>query len=107
MTGKSTMDTKTTEYVERQRLKEAISADCQHLLSFDVSLYEMFMVDIEEIPAADVEPVVHARWEKEVYVDPCGADWTKYRCSLCGRIEIKKEPYCNCGAKMDKEDARA
>ena len=25
----------------------------------------------------------------------------EYRCSLCGRLEGKKEPYCNCGAKMD------
>ena len=24
-----------------------------------------------------------------------------YRCNLCGRIEEFKEPYCNCGAKMD------
>ena len=24
-----------------------------------------------------------------------------YRCSLCGRPELHKEPYCNCGAKMD------
>lgn len=24
-----------------------------------------------------------------------------YRCSLCGRIEEFKEPYCHCGAKMD------
>lgn len=25
-----------------------------------------------------------------------------YKCSLCGRIEGKKEPYCNCGAKMER-----
>lgn len=24
-----------------------------------------------------------------------------YKCSVCGRYEGKKEPYCNCGAKMD------
>ena len=24
-----------------------------------------------------------------------------YKCSLCGRHEMKKEPYCNCGAKME------
>lgn len=56
---------------------------------------------IESVPAADVAPVVHGHWKKEVYVDPYGADWTRYHCSLCGRVEIKKEPYCNCGAKMD------
>lgn len=93
------------EYIERGRLKEAISADCQHLFSFDTSFYDMVMIDIDEAPAEDVAPVVHGRWVKEVYRDPYGADWTKYHCSLCGRVEIKKEPYCNCGAKMDvKED---
>ncbi|WP_143149460.1 hypothetical protein [Butyricicoccus pullicaecorum] len=49
----------------------------------------------------DAAPVVHSRWIEEVYIDPYGADWKKYRCSLCGRVEIIKEPYCNCGAKMD------
>lgn len=27
-----------------------------------------------------------------------------YVCSICGREEVKKEPYCNCGAKMDGDD---
>ncbi len=53
------------------------------------------------LESADVAPVVHGRWVKEIYRDPYGAIWTKYHCSLCGRVEIKKEPYCNCGAKMD------
>ena len=26
-----------------------------------------------------------------------------YKCNLCGRTEGKKEPYCNCGAKMDED----
>ena len=30
-----------------------------------------------------------------VRVDPIS-----FRCSLCGRIEEKQEPYCHCGAKM-------
>lgn len=58
----------------------------------------MFEV-ISHYPAADVAPVVHGKWVREVYTDPQGGKWTKYRCSLCGRIEIKEEPYCNCGAK--------
>lgn len=24
-----------------------------------------------------------------------------YTCSICGRTEKEKEPYCHCGAKMD------
>ena len=27
-------------------------------------------------------------------------DYTANVCSICGRMEPKKEPYCNCGAKM-------
>lgn len=26
---------------------------------------------------------------------------TEYRCPFCGRWERIKQPYCNCGAKMD------
>lgn len=26
-----------------------------------------------------------------------------YKCSVCGRRESVKEPYCNCGAKMKEE----
>ena len=54
----------------------------------------------------DVAPVVHGMWIENIYVDPYGAHWTKYKCNLCGRIEVVKEPYCNCGAKMDAEAQR-
>lgn len=58
---------------------------------------------IDEIPAADVAPVVHGRWIKaEQYVDEDGIH-TQVRCSLCGRYEDEREPYCNCGARMDGE----
>lgn len=92
------------EYIERGRLKEAISADCQHLFSFDTSFYDMVMIDIDEVPAEDVAPVAHGRWE-----------WVteaRYRCNNCGRITQVDEcmgkpmysgcPYCR--AKMDLED---
>lgn len=60
----------------------------------------------ENLPAADVAPVVHGRWEQI-------KEWAtkaKYRCSVCGReimsavkVNIEKYPYCHCGAKMDLE----
>ena len=34
------------------------------------------------------------KWDDETCQD-------HYICSVCGRIEMKAEPYCNCGAKMD------
>ena len=82
-----------TKYIEQEA---ALYAVCSHMCDANRALEA-----IMNIPAADVAPVVHGRWVKEVYVDPYGADWTRYHCSLCGRVEIKKEPYCNCGAKMD------
>ena len=82
-----------TKYIEQEA---ALYAVCSHMCDANRALEA-----IMNTPAADVAPVVHGRWVKEVYVDPYGADWTRYHCSLCGRVEIKKEPYCNCGAKMD------
>lgn len=59
---------------------------------------------LKKIPAADVAPVVHGRWEQV-------KEWAtkaKYRCSVCGReimsavkVNIEKYPYCHCGAKTD------
>ena len=56
---------------------------------------------INKIPAADVAPVVHGRWE-------CGC-----QCSVCGDrhgpYNSRHRPYYNycpnCGAKMDEEAA--
>ena len=28
----------------------------------------------------------------------------QYFCSVCGRMEMKEEPYCHCGAKMDAKE---
>lgn len=48
------------DLVDRKRLKEAIAADRQHLFSFDSSLHDLFMTDIDEIPTIDPEtlPIV-------------------------------------------------
>ena len=70
--------------------------------------------EIAEIPAADVVEVVHGEWIEEIIGSYIPAEWDengnliehhykRYRCSLCGRKEGKKEPYCNCGAKMNGE----
>lgn len=60
---------------------------------------------LEYLPAADVAPVVHGRWKPVLegvwnLPTPICVGWS---CSLCGRYEQYKEPYCNCGAKMDGE----
>lgn len=58
---------------------------------------------IKNRPAADVAPVVHARWINRS--DKGVISMTHpYMCSRCWRVEMNKEPYCNCGAKMDRSE---
>lgn len=66
---------------------------------------------VQNLPAADVAPVVHGRWKLRRK-----GDWTSvFVCSVCGRretiaesesynsqLEMPREyPYCHCGARMD------
>lgn len=74
---------------------------------------EEFTEYLDEIPTADVAPVVHGRWESYTYSCYCGTDeygepvcrdGVVYYCSnpKCRRETVIKENYCpNCGAKMD------
>lgn len=64
----------------------------------------------ENLPIADVAPVVHGRWIpkyeiKKMYYSPDDVENYKvpdgFSCSRCGRVEYRREPYCNCGARMD------
>ena len=57
---------------------------------------------IEDMPAADVAPVIHAHWIR--YPD-CGVT----KCSNCGWSieECWDSDYCpNCGAQMDEKEDR-
>lgn len=67
---------------------------------------------VEDVPVADVAPVVHGHWiekQKETYCpvqygedgNPILHKYTRYICNLCGRRSVVPEPYCHCGAKMD------
>ena len=61
---------------------------------------------IESAPTVDVALVVHARWITRS--DKGVISMTHpYMCSRCWRVEMNKEPYCNCGAKMDGGDSDA
>lgn len=62
--------------------------------------------EIADIPAADVAPVVHARWVSFLDGDHIMPE-RYYRCSRCGRVESRRQPYCHCGAKMDGGDTDA
>lgn len=80
------------EYIARNTAKR--------WLAFAVGTGVSTTETIDQIPAADVAPVVHGRWVThyrsgtpvaEGYVSTCCDMWNK-----------RKSPYCpNCGAKMD------
>lgn len=91
------------EYIER----EAAQTSCRKY-SFAES-YDAFAVDciLKAIPAADVAPVRHGRWEDSTD-EWLGTD--VYTCSKCRESYVLVEGtpkenlwhYCpNCGAKMD------
>lgn len=88
------------EYVEREKVLSK-AAPVEGCFSDMISAYDVVM-----LPAADVTPVRHGRWEKQNGL---------YSCSECGKtcpydvqadvIEYWACNYCpKCGAKMDLED---
>lgn len=81
-----------TEYIERAVVIDLITRRYENP--------EICTQEINSIPAANVAPVVHGRW-----ISFLGGDHIMperyYRCSRCGRVESRRQPYCHCGAKMD------
>ena len=60
-----------------------------------------------QAPTADVVEVKHGEWREDTEYYDDGYSECNIRkvfcCSICGRTEKRKEPYCNCGAKMNAE----
>lgn len=80
------------EYIDREKAKR--------LLHIEYAYAAEQLLD--EIPAADVAPVVHGVWAPVNRIDPLSG----YRCVKCRHIVgFDLTPYCpNCGAKMDGGD---
>lgn len=96
------------EYIEREVAKKNAFGDS--------TLCETIRSVLNDVPASDVEPVRHGYWiehhgqsylvtpmKYDEYRNPVLQDYISYECSICGRRESAKEPYCNCGTKMDKD----
>lgn len=83
------------EYIEREAVVDLITRRYENP--------EICTAEINAIPAADVAPVVHGRWE------PLEEDWRNQivgnKCSVCGFGYFGNNlPYCpKCGARMDGE----
>lgn len=84
------------EYIDREKAKR--------LLHIEYAYAAEQLLD--EIPAADVAPVVHGRWvvrfdgpykRRRCYCSHCGK-----HSGVGGIAQNQEKPYCpNCGAKMD------
>jgi hypothetical protein len=84
------------QYIERDRIVKFIEDglnDPDKTKAFGHDAVEI-LAEIHLAPAADVAPVVHARW-----IDRDGKTW----CSRCDASNKQyKPPYCpHCGARMD------
>lgn len=109
------------EYIEKKKIVELLKKRCQFNLDEregETDLEKLFLLYgadneitvlqdcVDAIAPADVAPVVRGSWtEQTVWI--CNSDGkpvapigVEYRCSVCGRREDKREPYCHCGAKM-------
>ena len=94
------------DYIEREALKNQIA---KNKLMAREPAAKRILAMIDDMPAADVAPVVHGHWDKPTKPFPYW-DW---KCSVCGCEEYRQRDshghyrimkYCpNCGAKMDDE----
>lgn len=70
-------------------------------------MYQLSETDEREritlVCIGDEQPVRHGEWIVESR-SKFPFDGVSIKCSLCGRYEYKKEPYCHCGAKMKGEN---
>lgn len=97
------------EYIDREKY-------CAEVCRCNKEKCDKSKCPVWNAPAADVAPVVHAKWENCDWVEPyyhgCGTiriPNAGMKCTNCVHVFKKdllwKDNYCpNCGAKMDLED---
>lgn len=96
-----------SDYISREAAIEMLHYNAEESCASVVS-------DFETIPAADVAPVRHARWNIRL----ANESTLCLECSVCGHRVVdlhyqleageygevcRRYPYCHCGAKMDLE----
>lgn len=98
------------EYIDREVAVKAFNNfDAGRAVSTHSTLLtpEEFAEYLYELPAADVAPVVHGRWE---YTPQTFNTLGQIRCPFCAWWSLDQSidgiyKYCpNCGAKMDGKD---
>lgn len=96
-----------SDYIRREDARRMVVQLDKYAWKSPVSDERRVTVDVDlvkfgldRIPAADVAEVVHGRWISFLDGDHIMPE-RYYRCTRCGRVESRRQPYCHCGAKMD------
>ena len=85
-----------SEYIDREAAEDAVGE--AYLKGLNP------LRELRDVPAADVVPVVHGRWE---YNPPTINTYGQLKCSICNWWTLdpsvdRSYSYCpNCGARMD------
>ena len=90
-----------SDYISREAAMKAIkSCESADWFIMNWGLIKA-MNAVGDIPAADVRPVKHGKWEE---CGGVGGGWHFWRCTNCGAVGYKEFYFCpNCGAKMEAE----
>lgn len=111
------------EYIERSYIRKMAMFEMAYTMETETDAAVVLRM-IDDAPAADVAPVVHAEWLEDPFESIWPGDfdtdgnfivhtYMAWKCSRCGRrIPDKQyqqyqngEPYCHCGAKMGGGDS--
>lgn len=93
-----------TEYISREAAIKAAFRLCNKT---DYPFIDDIQNALEELPAADVRPVVRGEWQEIPGLDDVPIK--VYTCSLCHRVikvpwpsmrVLEIAPFCHCGADM-------
>ena len=95
------------EYIKREAAIKAMEKADYTAIADDADSCKADYVReiIESVPAADVVPVVHGRWDESnehFYLNNGCKEWINFYCSECDAPNNSPTDYCpHCGAKMD------
>jgi len=97
------------EYISREELRKHLK-ECHDDELFDPDMKKaIFGIDIyiENMPAADVQPVKHGKWVQDKWQDKCTNCEKRLEDLFEGDFyyDCEELHFCpNCGAKMDGDD---
>lgn len=92
-------------YIEREQARQVICGWCE----YDSCLADDYYWNrcdakrrLDDIPSADVKPVVRGEW---IWTETGDEDYEQFWvCSNCGEHDFYEANYCpNCGARMDED----